>query len=214
MTKTKKKPKLLSKEAKIKEVEKKLQETKEALETKLFEAKLDVADTLVKSAQRTGNQKRKEPKGNKIWRKIANVKENGKCAFMDMLQVLNRFYEATQVTEDDSMRFRKDLVAGSIIEASGRKPKRYNDLFLAATSIYIRKFGAYEYLVYVAVDSEGNHRSDSWIHIDGIAEEREQLTKKGVTDHPVFTITCMSDLYEHAVKAELEDPINTLRSKI
>ncbi|HNN05766.1 MAG TPA: hypothetical protein PKN56_19560 [Leptospiraceae bacterium] len=120
-------------------------------------------------------QKRK--KKSKVWREITEQKTE----FQGILKVLNRFYEA--VAEDrknDSHRFRKSL------------EKENTEKF----RIFLRKFGKYEFLVYAEIrDTETGSRSDSWIHIDGIAEEREQLRKKGNHDHPVFSISCLTDLY-------------------
>lgn len=113
---------------------------------------------------------------NNVWKKVGSKQVED---FQKMLKVLVRFYDAVlseREEKNESHEFRKALS-----EMTDTKK----------VEIYLRKFGKYEYLVYADVNGE----TESWIHVDGIAEEREQLKGK---DHPVHTIVCMSDIYKKA----------------
>ena len=62
---------------------------------------------------------------------------------------------------------------------------------------FVKKFGNYEYLIYSEIKENGEKvRSDTWIHIDGIGEERDLFTSKDILTHPVHNILCMRDLYK------------------
>ena len=58
--------------------------------------------------------------------------------------------------------------------------------------IYLKKFGSF--------GSEESKRMDSWIHIDGIAQERIFMKEKGKLEHPVFKITSLDDLFQSHTK--------------
>ena len=130
----------------------------------------------------------KKKKNSKAWREIKEHKNE----FQNILKVLNSFYDAiAEEKENDSQRFRKSL------------EKENTEKF----RIFLKKFGRYEFLVYAEIsDTERGSRSDSWIHIDGIAEEREQMRKRGNDDHPVFSIKCLTDLYLDSALSDPEIP--------
>lgn len=131
---------------------------------------------------------KKRKKKEKAWREITEQKKE----FQGILKVLNRFYDAVaEGRQNDSHKFRKSL------ETEKAEKVR----------IFLKKFGRYEFLVYAEItDTETGNRSDSWIHIDGIAEEREQLRKRGNKEHPVFSISCLTDLYLLSSVSEPELP--------
>lgn len=113
---------------------------------------------------------------NNVWKKVGSKQVED---FQKILKVLVRFYDAVlseREEKNQSHEFRKAL-------------SQMTDT--KKVEIYLRKFGKYEYLVYADMNGE----TESWIHVDGIAEEREQLKGK---DHPVHTIVCMSDIYKKA----------------
>ena len=113
---------------------------------------------------------------NTVWKKVGSKQVED---FQNILKVLVRFYDTVlseREEKNQSHEFRKKLS-----EMTDTKK----------VEIYLRKFGKYEYLIYADVNGE----ADSWIHVDGIAEEREQLKGK---DHPVHAIVCMSDIYKKA----------------
>lgn len=64
-------------------------------------------------------------------------------------------------------------------------PNRYKSFF--------QKLGPFEYQVACRVLPE--EQVETWIHIDGIAEERERLKQIGNTEHPVFSLVCLGDLF-------------------
>ncbi|WCL50205.1 LIC_13246 family protein [Leptospira sp. GIMC2001] len=113
------------------------------------------------------------------WREITS----GKKEFFHILTVLNNYYEAKDsqfARSNDSQNFRKNLVK-----------QKENDV-----SIYIKKFGDYEFLVHAEIhNNQEEKQNDTWVHIDGIAEEKNSLQKNGVTEHPIFHIVGLSDIF-------------------
>jgi hypothetical protein len=111
-----------------------------------------------------------EVKNNKEWVKL-NPKKLGQ--FKEILGVLARYYGVFSPEKSKCQLFREKFST-----AKGGQ-------------VYLRKFGGYEYLVFAKLGEE----QETWVHVDGIAEERQTLEARGITDHPVFKITCMVDLY-------------------
>lgn len=66
--------------------------------------------------------------------------------------------------------------------------------------IFMKKFGRFEMLVVVEIHTEQGKKMDSWIHIDGISQKKEMMTERGNTDHPVFKIVSMFDIFERSTK--------------
>jgi len=116
------------------------------------------------------------------WLEIVSRKD----AFQHIMMVLNRYYLQTEEHgiehTDPSRQFRLDLVR---MDTDNLK-------------IFIKKFSNYEYLVYSELEEREEIRTDYWVHIDGIQQERDELASNGGReDHPVFSIYCMSDLYKN-----------------
>lgn len=107
------------------------------------------------------------------------LKDQNKTEFLRILKVLNHYYEMKGERDE----FRKSLESIS------------EDQIILEVS----KLGKFEYQVTASVkDGE----SQTWIHIDGISEERERFAK--FPEHPVFSLTSMGDLFESAIpKTEL-----------
>jgi hypothetical protein len=59
--------------------------------------------------------------------------------------------------------------------------------------IVVRKINNYEYIISAEILHRGK---DSWIHIDGITEERNLLKDRGITNHPVFNIVSLGDIFD------------------
>lgn len=115
-----------------------------------------------------------------------------KSEFQHILRVLNRYYEArdAQSLKNTSHEFRKEL--------SEKKESEFQ--------VFLKKFGEFEFLVHAKIGKKPLQKSDTWIHIDGIAEEREQLLKSGITDHPIFSIVGLRDLYlNHSHPSKIKD---------
>jgi hypothetical protein len=109
--------------------------------------------------------------------------ENGVLEFQNILRILNRYYDAFSSDKDktETQKFRE--------EASLIQPEKLE--------FFVKKFGNYEYLIYSEIKENGEKvRSDTWIHIDGIGEERDLFTSKDILTHPVHNILCMRDLYK------------------
>jgi hypothetical protein len=94
---------------------------------------------------------------------------------VEILKILNRYYKSLNRTSE-GMTFRERSCEEGIKKA-----------------FKIKKFGQYEYLIYATLNDT---EEDSWIHIDGIAEERKLMLERGIDTHPVFNITCLQDIYE------------------
>ena len=117
-----------------------------------------------------------------------------KPAFYQILNVLARYYKQfeleTQPTE--SQKFRDDLIETSPADCR----------------VFFKKFTEFEYLIYAEIHEKNNIRSDYWIHVDGIAEERNEQKCRNNPEHPVFSIVCVSDLFEKNCRkaaADLEE---------
>ncbi len=121
------------------------------------------------------------------WREIV---KGSKPNFIRIVQTLNRYYSQVDQgsLEDKGFQFRKALT----------------ELPEDAFSIFLKRFGKYEYLVHAKLspkrikkqDNPLQMKEDTWIHIDGIQEERDYFKKKGIEDHPVFLIEAMTDIFE------------------
>ncbi len=106
--------------------------------------------------------------------------------FQKILSVLNRYYHNSKENLTDSQIFREKVAL------VGQENLR----------IFLKKFGKYEFFITAKILEQEKWIQDSWIHVDGIQEERDQLKRKGLLNHPVFSITCVSDLYKIAEKSE------------
>lgn len=114
---------------------------------------------------------------NEKWMELIDKKDE----FQSIIAVLNRYYNLNPPKNHPSSayRFREELVIAS----------------LDSIRVFIKRYGQYEYLIAVEILQESNKKMDSWIHIDGIQQERDELKSKNVVEHPVFNIFCISDLY-------------------
>lgn len=106
-----------------------------------------------------------------------------KDEFLHILRILNHYYEMQSQTKNHLYEFRRQLVDSP--------PQKIQ--------IFLSKIGKYEYFVKASLAS-GSGDFETWVHIDGIAEERDNLKVIGKIDHPVFSITCLTDLYESATQ--------------
>lgn len=123
---------------------------------------------------------------NNQWKEI---KPEMKMEFLRIVKILNRYYESQSMgnTRDRSNHFRKSL--------ESKDPGH--------VSVYLKKFGNYEFLVCAEI-LEKNPTSaiqETWIHIDGIQEERDSLEKQGIKSHPIYEIVGLNDIYQNGTKA-------------
>ncbi|EKJ87252.1 hypothetical protein CLV96_2809 [Leptospira meyeri] len=108
-----------------------------------------------------------------LWRELVTKKEE----FLHILRILNHYYEMRGETKSKQYAFRRHLVESS--------PE--------SVQIFFSKLGPFEYQVACRILPE--EQVETWIHIDGIAEERERLKQIGNTEHPVFSLVCLGDLF-------------------
>ena len=123
-------------------------------------------------------------KQKKEWKEL-KVKKN---EFQQIVSILNKFYSRNMEEPEKSESF---LFREEFTKASEENIK-----------IYFQKFGNYEFLVTAEILSEKGSKKETWIHIDGIQEEREELLRAGKQNHPIFQLTCVTDLYELSEKCE------------
>ncbi|XDD50451.1 hypothetical protein AB3N59_01165 [Leptospira sp. WS92.C1] len=108
-----------------------------------------------------------------VWMKLITRKEE----FRRIVSVLNGFYRSKttirKLNGSQKMRIRLEK-------------KDFQNF-----EVFLKKIGDHDFLIFLKIEN----KYDSWIHIDGIQEERERFILEGKTDHPVFKIVCISDLY-------------------
>jgi F0F1-type ATP synthase beta subunit len=108
--------------------------------------------------------------------------------FIRILNVLNRYYELQKDKKINGLEFRKKIVE------SNEK----------GLSVYLKQFGEYEFMVHAKLLDEHG----SWIHIDGIAEERKQIETSSFLaspNHPIFEIDCLSDIFADCIESENQE---------
>jgi len=113
------------------------------------------------------------------WKKLNS---KGIIEFQNITRILNRYYTAftTEEKKTNTQKFREEI--------SYANPDNLE--------IFAKKFGVYEYLIYCEIlENKEKVKSDTWIHIDGIAEERDVFMKKEILSHPVYNIVCMLDIF-------------------
>lgn len=126
-------------------------------------------------------QRSAKPNNLDSWYELLGQKED----FQNTVHILNRYYELNSPTQvSEALLFRKEIVTS--------KPENLR--------IFLKRFGTYEFLVVVEITFETGKKIDSWIHIDGIMQERKICTEQGKLTHPVFNIVSLSDLYEKSAK--------------
>ena len=117
------------------------------------------------------------------WKEIKE--EIDKKEFQAIIHILNRYYSLNNGVKNE---FREKLVLAN------------SESF----TVKLKAMAGNSFSVLVELDNV----LETWIHLDGIVEERETMTEKGNLDHPVFKIVCLTDLYENAVKCKTPKLIN------
>ncbi|GBF50854.1 hypothetical protein LPTSP4_23810 [Leptospira ryugenii] len=98
--------------------------------------------------------------------------------FQNILRILNHYYEMLSTKVSPLFQFRKE-VAG---------------LASDQVQIFLSPLGKYEFQIACKVPKQ--NRCETWIHLDGIQEERDRLQANGIHEHPVFQIVCLNDLFQ------------------
>lgn len=113
------------------------------------------------------------------WKELTDKDE-----FKNITNILCKYYNIRNNSTDKtkSQLFREQIV------------KTENDNL----TIYIRKFGFNEYLIVVEIATSKGKEMDSWIQIDGIAQEK--IIMKDNPSHPVHKITGIGELKTKKVK--------------
>ena len=116
------------------------------------------------------------------WKEIKE--ETDKKEFQKIIHILNRYYALSGVKNE----FREKLVLAN------------SESF----TVKLKAMAGNAFSVLVELDNV----LETWIHLDGIVEERKTMTEKGNLDHPVFKIVCLTDLYKNAVNCKTPKLIN------
>ncbi len=106
--------------------------------------------------------------------------------FLRILEVMNRYYKSNMSENypSESSRFRENLL--------NTPPENFK--------IFIKRFGNFEYFIAAELSMKEGTRFDSWIHIDGIEEEKKELKQRKINDHPIFEIISLTDLFMNCCK--------------
>lgn len=128
--------------------------------------------------------------------KVLNAPQKEK--FIEIVRILNRYYDLRpNVVLTPAMAFRKALESMPM-----------EDFKIEVIKLRKKKGGQYQYQINAIVGEQ----KESWIHIDGIKEQRDQLEKAGIVAHPVFDITCLTDLYQERKKRKAKEKALELRA--
>ena len=124
-------------------------------------------------------EKKSRKRKNSYWFELMQEKKE----FKKIVSILNRFYNLQSSANHPTPAhiFREEVVLADVDKLR----------------IFLKKFGSFEFLVVVEIATELGKKMDSWIHIDGIAQERLIMKEKGKLDHPVFKIISLDDLYQN-----------------
>jgi hypothetical protein len=173
---------------------KKMSEGKNKMETTTPTIEKTENETVILN-EKPIKQKRKDN-----WYEVTG--EIDKVEFKNIVQILNRFYNLspTKGHPTPAHIFREEIVI------TENKDLR----------IFLKQFGTYEFLIVVEISfqpkektnssfeketeikenlfPEQRRKMDSWIHVDGISQERILMKEKGILKHPVFNITSLQDI--------------------
>ncbi|EQA45278.1 hypothetical protein LEP1GSC050_2806 [Leptospira broomii serovar Hurstbridge str. 5399] len=112
------------------------------------------------------------------WKEIDAI---GIDKFKKILESLITYYETALGRQDDPIRvFQKKLLIAPNIR------------------IFCKSLGLnnYEYFVQAhLISNEDKIHKWTWVHIDGIQRERDEFKNRGISDHPAFHITNLTDIY-------------------
>lgn len=111
-----------------------------------------------------------------VWKEILTVYD--KKEFQNIQRILVRYYELAGNKGKALLKFRKKLVSATTEDFR----------------VFIKPAKGISHFA-VVCDFPVIGGKEKWIHIDGIFEER-QIQKN--RNHPVFKITCLTDLYDRA----------------
>lgn len=120
------------------------------------------------------------------------TQKEDKESFKHIVLILQRYYKMNPIIDTKNsiaFNFREEIVRTDI----------------EALRIFLKKFGEYEFLVVVEIKKVDVKDTDSWIHVDGITQERIICKQKGIKEHPVFRIKSLADLYENPLNAVIKD---------
>ena len=106
-----------------------------------------------------------------------------KSDFKKILHSLNKCYSLMNQKKTSCQDFREEVV---LTENEN-------------LDIFIKRFGEYEFFIGVKIYTKKGSKFDSWIHIDGVSQERNIMNEVG-QEHKVFELPCMTDLFENHCK--------------
>lgn len=115
------------------------------------------------------------------------LSDKGKQDFIQIIKLMQSMYKKTAMEKTVGFQFRENLVKYSVDKLS----------------LVVKYIGQYDYQISAWVEDETlplELRQQSWIHCDGIKEERDKYSDGvGERSHPVFSINCLTDIYNREV---------------
>ncbi|ULG76290.1 hypothetical protein FH597_14010 [Leptospira interrogans] len=115
--------------------------------------------------------------------------EEGIAQFKTILRAIQKYHQSLTLRSENTKGSPWDFKRGLLKAKDCR-------IYVKATE------DKHVFKIYAEIIESGqvlNH--ESWYHIDGIAEAREVFERDGnMTNHPVFNIRCLSDLYRDNTK--------------
>lgn len=118
--------------------------------------------------------------------------DTGKEAFLNIQTILHKYY---QVDQHLKARNNEQDTYGLLYDHE-KFIARFITLPIETMRIFLKWTYGYEYRVVVKIKFKNKVIRKSWIHLDGIAEERKLHGARGNFTHPVFEIPCASDIFQ------------------
>ena len=117
---------------------------------------------------------------NKLFDGELQLGKESKKKFQVILNVINIHYTENFKGKSNDLEFRI-LLAKSIPESI--------EVFVSSMEIDTFQIRA----VHLGIEK-------IWIHVDGIEEERRRLREKSIFSHPLYDITCLTDIVEEELR--------------
>jgi hypothetical protein len=120
---------------------------------------------------------------NKYWKRKGLTVEISCEEMPEFIRMMKVLHSQETNKKSTGYKFRENML------------KEQTDLYVFLTPIK-DQFNKYAYMVEVYDCGMYDH----WKHEDGIMQEKDELKKNGVKEHPVLNIVSLTDIYNASVK--------------